>query len=130
MRRMKKVAWAAVVWAAALGAAAAGTKFSAEELPPDAGAIAGFSCIARDEHQVQAVVTAPEKSYSEVRWVAEATATYPAGHVPGEWKRVIGMTAWERETERTKTQIGKMGSYCVEWAEQVQARRMRAAGRK
>ena len=96
-----------------------GGKFKAVELPPDAGQIARFSCIAHDEHQTVFDRQEEVLSHQEVRWMAEATATYVAGHEPAAWKMTIAMTAWEIETSEVKSKIGQMGSHCTDWAQQV-----------
>jgi hypothetical protein len=111
-------------------AALAGAKFRADELPPDLGAIVRFNCIAHDEHGTSSSSAAPGAVKSQVRWLAEATAMYREGHDPAEWHKTIAMTPWEPENGKTKSQIGKMGTYCVEWAQEVGRQQAKARGAK
>jgi hypothetical protein len=111
-------------------AALANVKFRADELPPDLGAIVRFNCIAHDEHGTSSSLAAPGAVRSEVRWLAEAAATYREGHDPAEWHKTIAMTPWEPENSKTKSQIGKMGTYCVEWAQEVGRQQAKTRGAK
>jgi hypothetical protein len=111
-------------------AALAGTQFRADELPPDLSAVVRCNCIAHDEHKNSRSAAAPGVLKSEVRWLAEAAAMYREGHDPAEWHKTIAMTPWEPENSKTKSQIGKMGTYCVEWAQEVGRQQAKTRGAK
>jgi hypothetical protein len=117
----RRVAAFAILEAALLVvcAALANVKFRADELPPDIDAIVRFNCTAHDEHGTSRSWAVPGLLKLQVRWLAEATATYREGHEPAEWRKTIAMTPWEPENGKTKSQIGKMGTYCVEWAQEM-----------